>query len=158
MIFLLKKYFHFFVCILSLIIFDISITYFFRIARGFNSTYIAKGFFFFNIFQMKKLRLQELVSKALSLSKDSAALHYYICSMPSSLSVDDMKNWSNHLSNWERMSTDSTTTSAGFSASVLKNSPSLLLSQMNYPWAYLKQIPQLRHLIPSLLEVPSMLF
>ena len=41
---------------------------------------------------MKKLRLQELVSKALSLSKDSAALHYYICSMPSSLSVDDMKN------------------------------------------------------------------
>lgn len=147
-----------FVYILSLIIFDISITYFFHIARGFNSTYIAKGFFFFNIFQMKKLRLQELVSKSLSLSKDSAALHYYICSMPSSLSVDDMKNWSNHLSNWERMSTDSTTTSAGFSASVLKNSPSLLLSQMNYPWAYLKQIPQLRHLIPSLLEVPSMLF
>ena len=93
MIFLLKKCFHFFVCILSLIIFDISITYFFHISRGFNSTYIAKGFFFFlNIFQMKKLRLQELVSKALSLSKDSAALHYYICSMPSSLSVDDMKN------------------------------------------------------------------
>ena len=79
---------------------------------------------------MKKLRLQELVYKVLSLSK---ALHYYICSMPSSLSVEDKKNGSNHLSTWERMSTDSTTTSAGFSASVLKNSPSLLLSQMNYP-------------------------
>ena len=50
MIFLLKKCFHFFVCILSLIIFDISITYFFHISRGFNSTYIAKGFFFFKYF------------------------------------------------------------------------------------------------------------
>lgn len=56
------------------------------------------------------------------------------------------------------MSTDSTTISAGFSASVLMNSPSLLLLEMNYLYAYLKQIPPFMHLIPSLLSIPSMLF
>lgn len=51
MIFLFKKVFPLcFVYILSLIIFDNSITYSFHIARGFNSTYIAKGFLFFKIF------------------------------------------------------------------------------------------------------------
>lgn len=52
-----------------------------------------------------------------------------------------MKNLSNHISNWERMSTDSTTTSAGFSASVLMNASSHMLLELKDRCSYLKQVP-----------------